>query len=141
MWYFKGFTLFAPAMDELTRAALWYGEDGSITDCTLGGINRTRLNQYPAFSLPHRISEVWLESDGISSTEPDEDEGKYSFQYMEHLKITDCQLVKDAFWHSAKQHCKRCIPWLVLRRNAMGCTGQVVIRKHTGQSKKKAKVV
>ncbi len=27
--------------------------------------------------------------------------GKYSFQYMEHLEITDCELdTKDAFWHS-----------------------------------------
>ncbi|MCI2000703.1 MAG: DUF3737 family protein [Clostridia bacterium] len=120
MWHVKGFTLSASALDELTRAALWYGEDGSITDCTLGGVKAVR--ECTNIRLSHcRITsnEFGWKSDGIVMEDSEivseylfldsknvqlnhvKMRGKYSFQYIEHLEITDCELdTKDAFWHS-----------------------------------------
>jgi hypothetical protein len=120
LWHVKGFTLSASALDELTRAALWYGKDGSVTDCTLGGIKAVR--ECTNIRLSHcRITsqEFGWKSDGIVMEDSDlvseylfldsknvqlnrvRMKGKYSFQYMEHLEITDCELdTKDAFWHS-----------------------------------------
>ena len=60
----------------LRRAAIWYAEDGEITDSILGGIKDVSLKNVKM-------------------------KGKYSFQYMENLEIADCEFdTKDAFWHS-----------------------------------------
>lgn len=120
MWHVKGFSLSDSSMDELTRAALWYGENGSIAGCTLGGIKAVR--ECTDIRLSHcRIEsqEFGWKSDGIVLEDSEivseylfldsknvqlnriKMKGKYSFQYMENLEIADCALdTKDAFWHS-----------------------------------------
>ena len=38
LWHVKQFKLHDSRMDDKTRAAIWYAEDGKITDSDLGGI-------------------------------------------------------------------------------------------------------
>lgn len=120
LWHVKGFKLINSTMDEATRAAIWYADDGDITDCTLNGIkvvrecNRISLNNCRVIS-----PEFGWKSDGITLTDTFVEseymlmdsrnvrlknvkmKGKYSFQYMENLEIEDSLLdTKDAFWHS-----------------------------------------
>lgn len=236
MWHVKGFTLSASSFDELTRAALWYGKDGTIDDCILDGIKAVRECTNIRLSHCRIISqEFGWKSDGIALENSEimseylffdsknvqlnrvKMKGKYSFQYMEHLKITDCELdTKDAFWHSKNVtvqnstvkgeylgwfsdgltlinckiigtqplcYCKNLklincsmedadlafeysdveaeingdvvsiknpksgtitadsVGEIIRNAPVMGCTGQVIIRKHTEQQKKKAEVV
>ena len=120
LWHVKGFTLKNAAMDELTRAAIWYAEDGDIADCTLGGIKAVRecknislknckINS-PEFGWKSqciRLEDTEITSEYLLFDSADvclkqvKMKGKYSFQYMENLEIIDCELdTKDAFWHS-----------------------------------------
>lgn len=120
LWHVKGFKLHDSRMDELTRAAIWYAENGQITDSDLGGIKALRE------CSNIRISDCSIDSQefgwkcrGITladstihseylffgSREVKLDRvkmsGKYSFQYMEDLEIRSSVLdTKDAFWHS-----------------------------------------
>ncbi len=120
LWHIKNFTMEHSSMDELTRAAIWYAENGLITNSTLGGIKAVRectdlrladcqINS-PEFGWKSRgitlsdseiVSEyLFLDSRDVK-LERVKMKGKYSFQYMENLEITDCILdTKDAFWHS-----------------------------------------
>lgn len=120
LWHVKGFTMVDSTMDELTRAAIWYAEDGTITGSVLGGIKAVR--ECARIRVEHcRIDSQefgWKSQDiSLSDTEITSEylfldsrdvkldrvkmKGKYSFQYMENLEITDCDLdTKDAFWHS-----------------------------------------
>lgn len=120
LWHIKEFTMERSSMDELTRAAIWYAENGCITDSTLGGIKAVR--ECSNIRLSHcRIEsqEFGWKSQGITLSDSEivseylfldsrdvtlervKMKGKYSFQYMENLEITDCTLdTKDAFWHS-----------------------------------------
>ena len=120
MWHVKGFTLARSRMDEWTRAALWYSDDGEITDCDLGGIKAVReCNRIRLSHCRVNSKEFGWKSDGIVLEDTDivseylfldsknvrldrvNMKGKYSFQYMENLAITDSVLdTKDAFWHS-----------------------------------------
>lgn len=119
MWHVKGFTLSGSTMDELTRAALWYDDDGIITGSTLNGIKAVRectniriansqINS-PEFGwksngIVVEDSEIeseylFLDTKNVQLTRVNM-KGKYSFQYMENFTITDCVLdTKDAFWH------------------------------------------
>ena len=120
LWHVEGFSLDNCTMDEKTRAAIWYAQDGQIQNCELGGIKALR-----------ECARVSLENTGITSAEfgwkcsditladcklqgeyvffDSRDirldrvqmQGKYSFQYIENLQINDSFLdTKDAFWHS-----------------------------------------
>lgn len=120
LWHVKKFEMAHSTMDELTRAAIWYADDGVITDCTLGGIKVVRechniiLKQCKVNSpeFGWKSSHITLEDTEITSEYLFLDsrdvslknvkmKGKYSFQYMENLTIEDCELdTKDAFWHS-----------------------------------------
>lgn len=42
LWHVKKFTMEDSAMDELTRAAIWYAADGVIRNSVLGGIKAVR---------------------------------------------------------------------------------------------------
>lgn len=120
MWHVKGFHMTGSSMDELTRAALWYADNGEITDCKLHGIKAVRECKNialkdcdivsPEFGWKcagitlqdSRIQAEYLFLDSrdvkLSGVEM---KGKYSFQYMENLTIENCTLdTKDAFWHS-----------------------------------------
>lgn len=120
LWHVKGFNMQDTSMDELTRAAIWYADNGNITACTLDGIKAvrecknvsikdSRINS-PEFGWKcHGISladtEITSEYLFLDSTDVNlknvHMKGKYSFQYMENLFIEDSDLdTKDAFWHS-----------------------------------------
>ena len=120
LWHVKGFTMERCSMDELTRAAIWYAEDGRIADCTLGGVKAVRECADIALDRCTVVSpEFGWKSKGVTLTDTDVTaeyifldsrdialknvrmKGKYSFQYVENLVIEDSVLdTKDAFWHS-----------------------------------------
>lgn len=120
MWHVKKFTLEKSSMDELTRAALWYADDGVIKDSVLGGIkalrecNRISLDNCKIVSQEFgwKSQDISLENSEIEaeylfldckniSLKNVQMKGKYSFQYIENLTIEDSVLdTKDAFWHS-----------------------------------------
>lgn len=120
LWHVKGFTMKQTSMDDLTRAAIWYAEDGAITECTLLGIKAVRechnisveyckidSQEFGWKSENIRLTDteitseyLFLDSRNVSLKNV-RMKGKYSFQYMEDLEIEDCVLdTKDAFWHS-----------------------------------------
>ncbi len=120
LWHVEGFSLENCTMDDKTRAAIWYANDGTIRNSTLGGIKAVRECQ--RISLENcqvQSEEFGWKSQGISLRDTaitaqyiffdSRDvtlknvnmKGKYSFQYMENLTIEDSYLdTKDAFWHS-----------------------------------------
>lgn len=120
MWHVKKFTLAGSKMDELTRAALWYADDGIIEDSVLGGIKAVRecknikLKNCDILSQEFgwKCDGITLEDSSITSEYLFLDsknvtlknvrmKGKYSFQYLENLTIEDSNLdTKDAFWHA-----------------------------------------
>lgn len=119
-WHTKGFVLAESKMDELTRAPIWYAEDGVIDSCEINGIKclreckamviRDSVVKSPEFGW--RCSDISIENcrmeseyflfecrnvsaDGLKM------KGKYSFQYVENLDIRHSYLdTKDAFWHA-----------------------------------------
>lgn len=120
LWHVKGFHMERSNMDEKTRAAIWYADDGSIKDCVLNGIkvvrecNRITLDHCEVSSpeFGWKCSDITLKDTQIESEYIFLDsknvvldnvkmKGKYSFQYMENLEIKNSYLdTKDAFWHS-----------------------------------------
>ena len=108
------------SMDELTRAAIWYANDGRITNSVLGGIKAVREChnidlagcQIVSQEFGWKSSNITLKDSSITAEylfldsnhvklENVNMKGKYSFQYMEDLEIRDSYLdTKDAFWHS-----------------------------------------
>ena len=120
LWHVDGFRLNDCAMDEKTRAAIWYATNGHISHCNLGGIKALRecshvqLTDTDILSLEFgwKCSDitltdcrlqgeyVFLDSRNIRLDNV-QMKGKYSFQYIENLEINNCYLdTKDAFWHS-----------------------------------------
>ncbi len=120
LWHTKDFSMTKSTMDDKTRAAIWYAQNGIIKDCVFGGIKAVR--ECTNICLEHcqiESQEFGWKSRDITMTDTNivseylfmdsrnvvlrnvKMKGKYSFQYMEHLEITDCELdTKDAFWHS-----------------------------------------
>ena len=120
LWHVKGFKLHDSRMDEKTRAAIWYAEDGKITDSDLNGIKAVReCRHITIHDCTIDSQEFGWKSEGITLEDSAirseylffdsrnvklnrvEMKGKYSFQYMENLEIRNSFLdTKDAFWHS-----------------------------------------
>ena len=120
LWHVKGFKLHDSQMDDKTRAAIWYAEDGKITDSDLFGIKAVReCRDITINNCTIESQEFGWKSKGITVSnsqltseylfldsknvklENVEMKGKYSFQYMENLDIRNSFLdTKDAFWHS-----------------------------------------
>ena len=120
LWHVRGFTLKDSKMDELTRAPIWYAEDGVIENSELGGIKAVRECRNIHIKGSTIVSqEFGWKSENITLTDSAitseylfldsrnvelqnvRMKGKYSFQYMENLTIRDSYLdTKDAFWHS-----------------------------------------
>lgn len=120
LWHVKGFSMERVEMDEKTRAAIWYADNGVIKNSTLGGIKAVRECNHIAVEDSKVVSMEfgWKSSDvTLKNTEIESEyifmdsrdvkldhvtmKGKYSFQYMENLEIVDSVLdTKDAFWHS-----------------------------------------
>ncbi len=119
LWHGRGFELENVTMDALTRAAIWYSNDGIIRRSTLDGIKALRECENikmeectvhsPEFGwrtkgLDIRCSEMESEYFLFECRDVTIDElkmkGKYSFQYVENMTITNSYLdTKDAFWH------------------------------------------
>ena len=120
LWHVKQFKLHDSQMDESTRAAIWYAEDGKISDSDLMGIKAVReCKNIVIDNCTIDSAEFGWKSQGVALTnsrihseylffdsrdvklENVQMSGKYSFQYMENLEIQNCELdTKDAFWHS-----------------------------------------
>lgn len=120
LWHVKGFTMKDSEMDELTRAAIWYAENGTIQNSVLNGIKAVRECAnirvenchiesqefgWKSQNIILRDTEITSEYLFLDSSDVKLErvkmKGKYSFQYMKNLEITDCYLdTKDAFWHS-----------------------------------------
>ena len=120
LWHVEKFHLHDSKMDELTRAAIWYAKDGSITDSDLGGIKAVReCENIQIRDCTITSEEFGWKSKNITVTDSSlhaqylfldsrdvtldkvHMTGKYSFQYMENLTIRNSVLdTKDAFWHS-----------------------------------------
>lgn len=120
LWHAKKFLLEKSSMDELTRAPLWYSDNGTITDCNIVGIKCLREckditvnnSNISSCEFGWKCKSVYITNSTIDSVyflfESKNVEidkltmtGKYSFQYMKNLRITNSTLdTKDAFWHS-----------------------------------------
>ena len=120
LWHVEKFHMHDSKMDELTRAAIWYAQDGRITDSDLGGIKAVReCRNITIQNCTIDSTEFGWKCDGITLDDSAirseylfldsknvrldnvQMKGKYSFQYMENLTITNSNLdTKDAFWHS-----------------------------------------
>lgn len=111
LWHARKFLLEKSSMDELTRAPLWYCDNGTIEDCNITGIKCLRecknivVNNSDIASAEFgwrckgvnitnsKIDSVYflfesknVEIDDLTMT------GKYSFQYMKNLHITNSNL-------------------------------------------------
>ncbi len=120
MWHVKGFKVSNTTMDEMTRAALWYIQDGVLEDSKLNGIKAVRecdrltvdrcdiqSQEFGWKSKNIIVRDSMIASEYLFLDSRDvklervKMSGKYSFQYMENLEIIDSELdTKDAFWHS-----------------------------------------
>lgn len=120
LWHVKGFTMTESSMDDKTRAAIWYAENGDITDSVLEGIKAVRecahirlercqveSQEFGWKSQDIKLIDTNIVSEYLFLDSRDvklrgvKMKGKYSFQYVENLEIDDCDLdTKDAFWHS-----------------------------------------
>ena len=129
LWHVDKFHLHDSKMDELTRAAIWYAKDGTITDSDLHGIKAVRECRNIRISDCTITSEEFgWKSQGITVTDSTlsaqylfldsrdvtldkvKMSGKYSFQYMENLTIRNSILdTKDAFWHSKNVTVENCL--------------------------------
>ncbi len=119
VWHAKGFEIKNCSMSETTRAALWYCENGLITDSILHGIKALRecndvemrstdviSDEFGWKSGNIRLYDVTLESSYLFFDSKDikinnlKMKGKYSFQYVSDVVIENSYLdTKDAFWH------------------------------------------
>ncbi|MCM1328730.1 MAG: DUF3737 family protein [Ruminococcus sp.] len=121
LWHTKNAAARDVTMTENCRAALWYGENISLTNCTINGIKALRECHGGIVLEDCKINSpefAWkcdgvgvkrctltseypffecknMEISGLTMT------GKYSFQYTENVTIRNSELnTKDAFWHS-----------------------------------------
>ena len=120
LWHVTDFEIDKSSMNELTRAALWYDQNGRITDSKLGGIKALRECRDVVIENSDIVSEefgwkcdnITLKDTKVESMylfldsrnlklENVEMKGKYSFQYVENMEILNCNFdTKDAFWHT-----------------------------------------
>ncbi|MBR3629929.1 MAG: DUF3737 family protein [Oscillospiraceae bacterium] len=120
IWHARNYTLTDSKLDELTRASLWYSDNGVIEHTVITGVkalrecNNTVIRECtidsPEFGWKTRrtrisdssiVSEyIFLDAEDIEIEHLDF-KGKYSFQYVRNLVIKDSVLdTKDAFWHA-----------------------------------------
>lgn len=120
LWHAKRFELKGSSLDELTRAPIWYSNNGTIEDCKINGVKCLRecknitVNNCDIISpeFGWRCNGLHIANSNIDSMyflfesknieiENLNMSGKYSFQYVKNLHIIDSNLdTKDAFWHS-----------------------------------------
>ena len=120
LWHVSGGSLTNCRMTDTCRAALWYDDGLTITDCDLGGIKALRecrditiqggagnSTEFGWMCRDLRIRDFALTSEYpfLNTTDSEFDgfrlKGKYSFQYVKNLTLRNCILdTKDAFWHA-----------------------------------------
>ncbi len=120
VWHAKKYELRNSRLDEMTRASLWYSDDGLIENTEISGVKALRecrntvirncRIESPEFgwkTTDTKISDSSIVSEYIfldaSDIEIDniDFKGKYSFQYVRNLVIRNSELdTKDAFWHA-----------------------------------------
>ena len=128
LWHVKGFTLADSKMDELTRAAIWYSENGKIVNSVLGGLKVLReCKNITLEGVDSSSPEMGWRCCGINISKGKYDsqyflfeskninisniemKGKYSFQYTENVTVSDSVLdTKDAFWHAKNVTVRNC---------------------------------
>lgn len=119
LWHAREYRLINSTLDEMTRAPLWYSQNGEISGCKITGVKclrecgRTLIDgceiKSPEFGWRCRDLEIHnssIESEYLFFESKDavidnlSMKGKYSFQYIENFKISNSNLdTKDAFWH------------------------------------------
>ncbi len=127
-WHTKHFCVADCTLDALTRAPLWYSEDGSLAHCRIEGVKCLRECRRMTLSDCHIVSpefgwrcyELSLHECDIQSEyflfechtgriDHLRLSGKYSFQYTKDLLIEDSVLdTKDAFWHAEHVTVRNC---------------------------------
>ena len=148
LWHAHRFTLEKSYIDERARAALWYAEDGRISDCMLGGIKLLRESKNISLkNCAVRSTECGWRCSSLSFADVNAEgeyflfeskdikidrlryAGKYSFQYAENVEISDSILsTKDAFWHAKNVTVKNSIltgeylGWYSEGLTLIGCT-------------------
>lgn len=120
LWHAKGYSLTDSFLDEKTRAPIWYSAGGVIKNTKITGVKALRecagtliedcdiesaefgwKTDRTEISGGRLVSEyAFLDAKNVRVNKVDF-KGKYSFQYVEDLEITDSTLdTKDAFWHA-----------------------------------------
>ena len=119
-WHVNKAVIKNSQMTELCRAALWYDEDITISNCSMNGIKALREcrnikllgSSIVSPEFLWRCSDIVVEHSKLESEYPFFEcsdisiddlnmKGKYSFQYVENMTIKNSVLdTKDAFWHS-----------------------------------------
>ncbi len=120
LWHVEGFTLTNSTLDELTRAPIWYSNNGEIKGTSINSVKAVRECKnirvvdcnIDSIEFGWKCKNISVENSKINSQYMMLDSsdvhiknldfsGKYSFQYMKNLVIEDSNLdTKDAFWHS-----------------------------------------
>ena len=119
-WHTSNFKITDSSIDELTRAAIWYAKNGSISNTVIKGVKCLRESRNINFIDCNIVSaEFGWKNDTIEIDNCDIEgeyqffdsknikinnlrmQGKYSFQYVDNMEMIDSVLdTKDAFWHS-----------------------------------------
>ncbi len=127
-WHNKGFVIEDCSLDELTRAPIWYSEQGEIVNCKIDGVKclrecsgiKLRGCKISSPEFGWRCKKLEIEACEIDSQyflfEVKEASinslhltGKYSFQYTENLTVENSVLdTKDAFWHAENVTVRNC---------------------------------
>lgn len=120
LWHVQDFSMIRTAMDDKTRASIWYATRGKLIDSKIYGVKCLRectdidiqgvTAVSPEFGWRCRtlaITDSDIESEYLLFESRDVKidnlrmKGKYSFQYMDNVEIANSNLdTKDAFWHS-----------------------------------------
>jgi Protein of unknown function (DUF3737). len=120
LWHVEKFTMEYSNIQNESRAAIWYTNNGTISNSTILGVKCLRecsnisMENTTAVSTEFgwkcsdlHISDSTIESEYLFLDSKNikinnfQMKGKYSFQYVENLEIKYSNLdTKDAFWHS-----------------------------------------
>lgn len=120
MWHVQKYELLNSKLDELSRAPIWYSNNGIIDNTNIESVKALREctnttvknSKIDSREFGWKCNNIRIENSCINSEYIFFDSknieiknlkftGKYSFQYMENLLIEDSELdTKDAFWHS-----------------------------------------
>ena len=127
-WHARRFAVVDCILDNLTRAPIWYAEDGLLAQTKIEGVKCLRECRgialegctvvspefgWRCWDLDIRhcdiTSEYFLFECRDSAIDGLTLHGKYSFQYTENVTVENSELdTKDAFWHAKNVTVKNC---------------------------------